>query len=202
MIDFRFVALAVPFGYRSRKDSPFRARYSDTLELLERELRNLRAKHIVIQADCDASMVRRDGQLRSDARLRGPGVIVSFESPKGAMAFPCDTYTDWQANVRAIAMSLEALRAVDRYGVTQKAEQYRGWTALPDKSGGDVEAAAATVVALAGGMVSQVVAGRDAWDEVRKRGCVLTHPDRYGDDGTMFKKFMEAAGVLDRHHEV
>ncbi len=204
MIEFRFVALTTwPHQpCRSRKYSPFRAGYSDTLQLLDRELRHLRAKHIVIQADCDASMVRIDGQLRSGARLRGPGVIVSFESPKGAMSFPCDTYTDWQANIRAIAMSLEALRAVDRYGVTQKAEQYRGWTALPDKSGDNIEAAAAAVVAMAGGMVSQVVASRDSWDEVRKRGCATMHPDRFGDDGTVFKQFMEAAGVLDRHHKV
>jgi hypothetical protein len=37
----------------------------------------------------------------------------------------------WQANVRAIALALEALRAVDRYGVTKRGEQYQGWTALP-----------------------------------------------------------------------
>lgn len=204
MIEFRFASLPQwPHQpCRSRKYSPFRAKYSDTLGLLDRELRNLRARHVVIQADCDASEVRRDGQLRSGARLRGPGIVLSFETNKGAMSFPCDTYTDWQANLRAIAMSLEALRSVDRYGVTRNAEQYRGWTALPDKSGDDVESAAATVVSMAGGMISQVVASKDAWDDVRKRGCAAMHPDRFGDDGTQFKKFMEAAGVLDRHHKV
>jgi hypothetical protein len=38
---------------------------------------------------------------------------------------------DWQHNVRAIALGLEALRKVDRYGITRRGEQYAGWKALP-----------------------------------------------------------------------
>jgi hypothetical protein len=36
----------------------------------------------------------------------------------------------WQANVRAVALAMQALRAVDRYGVTKRGEQYVGWKAL------------------------------------------------------------------------
>ena len=46
------------------------------------------------------------------------------------MSYPCDKYSNWQANLRAIALSLEALRAEDRYGVTRRAEQYKGWAKL------------------------------------------------------------------------
>jgi hypothetical protein len=45
---------------------------------------------------------------------------------------PCDTFTDWKSNLRAIAKSLEALRLVNRYGVTQCGEQYQGFAALPE----------------------------------------------------------------------
>ncbi len=32
--------------------------------------------------------------------------------------------------MRAVALSLQALRAVDRYGVTKRGEQYVGWRAI------------------------------------------------------------------------
>lgn len=41
--------------------------------------------------------------------------------------FATDAYPHWQANVRAIALGLEALRKVDRYGITSRGEQYRGF---------------------------------------------------------------------------
>jgi hypothetical protein len=46
-----------------------------------------------------------------------------------------DPMESWQHNVYAIAKSLEALRLVDRYGVTRRGEQYTGWKALPAGSG-------------------------------------------------------------------
>jgi len=48
---------------------------------------------------------------------------------------PCDSFKDWEANLRAIALSLERLRAADRYGVTtEEKEQYIGWLRLPATS--------------------------------------------------------------------
>jgi hypothetical protein len=42
-----------------------------------------------------------------------------------------NTLPGWQMNARAIALGLEALRKVDRYGITKRGEQYTGWSALP-----------------------------------------------------------------------
>jgi len=39
----------------------------------------------------------------------------------------CDE--DWRHNVRSIALGLEALRAVDRYGISRRGEQYAGFRA-------------------------------------------------------------------------
>jgi hypothetical protein len=99
--------------------------------LLERELRALRAKNIVIQAAVTDQDIRNDGWLRANARPEHPGVILTFDSRHGPLSYPCDAFNDWQANVRAIALALEALRKVDRYGVTKRGEQYTGWKALP-----------------------------------------------------------------------
>jgi len=140
VIDVRFRPLDQWPGVRTpsykRQDARFRSKYSQTLDLLEQELRHLKAKDIVIQAGFQLSEIRNDGWPRSNARRPAdPGVIVSFICPTGALSFPCDRYRDWEDNLRAIALSLEALRAVDRYGVTQHAEQYKGWTQLPPAPG-------------------------------------------------------------------
>lgn len=120
---------------RERTKHPVRSRFSEnysrTLELLDRELRHLGARDVVILADCSAADLRRDGTLRAGASLRSQGIILCFVGKHGPVRMPCDRYNDWRDNIRAIAVSLEALRAVDRHGVTSSGEQYRGWTALP-----------------------------------------------------------------------
>src|ERR1051326_4226362 len=142
-MEFKFKPIVkwprVPENNRVR--SQFSAKYSDTLELLESELRHLRARNpVLIQTYMRESDIRIDGLPRADARMPdNPGVIITFEKwfangtfhDKGqALGFvkpvsvPCDRFLDWKDNLRAIALSLEALRRVDRYGVTQMGEQY------------------------------------------------------------------------------
>lgn len=122
---------AWPHDSGTPRRSPFRASWSDTLELLGRELDHLGVRGAVairvVATDAD---VRRDGMLRANARVRHHGVILSFESKHGPLTYPCASYPDWQANLRAIALALQALRAVDRYGVTVRGEQYAGWRAI------------------------------------------------------------------------
>jgi hypothetical protein len=45
--------------------------------------------------------------------------------------YATDVCERWEHNVRAIALGLEALRAVDRHGITRRGEQYAGFKALP-----------------------------------------------------------------------
>jgi hypothetical protein len=118
----------------------FRAGWDATLELLQREFDYLDGTGpIVVQVDAGQSDIRADGMLKARAHVSFPGVAVSFASRFGPLRYATDAYdrqysgtlAGWQANVRAIALALEALRAVDRYGVTRRGEQYQGWTALP-----------------------------------------------------------------------
>jgi hypothetical protein len=122
-----------------RSSGVFKAGWDNTLALLQRELDYLDVTGAVaIRIDADPSQLRRDGMLRAHARVEFPGVIVSFASKHGPLTYASDTHErvwghampGWQANVRAIALGLEALRAVDRYGITRSGEQYRGWTAI------------------------------------------------------------------------
>lgn len=124
-----------------RRPAPFEASWTDTLELLDRELRALRVDEAILQVDSPSERdFRLDGGLRSNANPRSPAVILSFEAPRhGRLSYPCDTFdrrsyrfrlSGWQANVRAIALGLEALREVERYGIANTGQQYTGWKQL------------------------------------------------------------------------
>jgi hypothetical protein len=121
----------------ARKRSPFKAGYEQTLDLLFREAALLGAKHLVLQVDLQERDIRRDGLPKANARHGpNPGVIVSFGSEFGPLRYATDAYDDWRSNLRAVALSLEALRAVNRHGVSRRGEQYRGWTAIPSAAPG------------------------------------------------------------------
>jgi hypothetical protein len=121
-----------------RSSSTFRAKWADTLDLLQYETELLGAQLVVVQVDVGDTDIRRDGMLYANAKVEFPGVRVSFDSVHGPLTYSTDAYDrfyghslpGWQANVRAIALALEALRAVDRYGVSSRGEQYQGWTAI------------------------------------------------------------------------
>lgn len=123
----------------ARKDAPFEATWTATLDLLDRELFQLNARNVVLQVAVTERGVRLDGSLRADAKADHPGVILTFDSKHGPQRYQCDRFErgfrgareGWQCNVRAIALGLEALRKVDRYGIVQGGEQYRGFGALP-----------------------------------------------------------------------
>jgi hypothetical protein len=121
----------------------FRASWPDTLALLDRETEKLGAQLVVVQVDVARGAIRRDGMLRADARAYFPGVRISFDSRFGPLTYATDQFNDWKDNVRAIALALEALRAVDRYGVNRRGEQYTGWLQIEAGPNLDAEAARA-----------------------------------------------------------
>lgn len=121
---------------RNRSRSLFKAGLSDTLQLLDREIWHLtdtraqRESGELLIAIPAGDLWRLDGRPRAHAVAEHPGVIFSLDSKHGPLSYPCDTFTTWQDNLRAVALALEALRKVDRYGVTKRGEQYRGFMAI------------------------------------------------------------------------
>ena len=207
MIDARFRPISEWLGQRTtpgrRQQARFRVGYNDTLRDLEYELEHLRAKDIVIQADFQLHDIRNDGWPRSNARRPvDPGVLVSFRTPTGELSFPCDRYTAWEDNLRAIALSLEALRAVDRYGVTRQAEQYKGWKALPPASAGSgecmtAEQAARFITAQSGIFVSHVKTDMDALKRAYRQAALKLHPDRPAGSESAFAQLQQANQLLE-----
>jgi len=121
-----------------RRPSPFKSPFTDTRRLLLDEIDKLAGYTVVVQLAVDERDLRLDGELRAGARPQHPGVIVSFESKHGALSYATDEFDEptwrrgegWHANLRAIALGLQALRAVDRYGIGARGEQYVGWKAI------------------------------------------------------------------------
>lgn len=169
--------------------------YRGTHDLLERELRHLGAKAVVLRMAIDPSWIRHDGQMYSNARPDHPGVILQFDSAQGPLSFPCDTFDDWLANLHAIAVVLEDLRRMNRYGVGRtggQQAQYRGWQQLPAPPSvgfASVEEAYEFLQKLLGwGDVHEV-------ERMLREAEMKTHPDR-GGDADSFKQVQLARALL------
>jgi hypothetical protein len=99
-------------------------------ELLD-ELRLLGAREVVISTMIPA---RNDGLPYARGRPVGgdPGVAVYFALAGRPKAIACDAYTTPEANLRALGLSIAAMRALDRYGVSGLLDRvFTGLDALP-----------------------------------------------------------------------
>lgn len=180
----------------SRRRSSFKASWSDTMELLRRELRAINAKDVVLQIAMVEKDFRNDGYPRAQAKADHPGVILSLGSDVGPLSWPCDTFDSWQDNIRGIALSMEALRKVDRYGVTKRGEQYTGWQQLGAAPMPPASMSAAEAEELIYSYVGVGELDRPSLVTAYKRARAITHPDRHKDDRTEWDKVEAAADVL------
>jgi hypothetical protein len=201
VIDCRFKPIekwpSKPTPSWSRQSSRFKAGWQATLDLLERELNHLGAKDISIEGFFFVNDIRNDGWPKSSARPTQPGVVLSFTVKRGRMVMPCDRYHDWEANIRAIALTLEHLRAVERYGATsEKQEQYTGWLKLPAAGAIDEAAEMAKILvkhACVTYAPSEVLGDQKIFDEVWRVAVRRTHPDANpGRDGADFNRVINA----------
>lgn len=182
----------------------FKAGWDDTVNLLDREVGNLGADHFVIEADFSESDIRLDGMPRANARQPSfPGVRIAFESRHGPLIYQSDVCAYWQHNVRSIALGLEALRAVDRYGISSRAQQYTGWKAI------EAPRAASTfntVEAALAWLQSEECAGFAGAAALNIRSLIkhamsTHHPDRGGDPAKWTKveqarQMLKQAGMI------
>lgn len=162
-----------------RRLSPFRASHGATLDLLSSELEKLKATDVVFELAMQERDIRVDGMPRANARApEHPGVVVSFGSIHGPLRYATDTFTTWQANLRGIALGLEALRQVERYGITKRGEQYVGWKAIMPVSESR-EDAISVLWEYADGTSAVIPHNVDVKHLVRVARRV-THPDKGG----------------------
>lgn len=199
-----------PVGSRGR--SRFTAGYADTLGLLNRELVMLNAHGVVIELDVAPTKIRRDGMLYANTRPNSPGVVLSFDSRilGQTLTYRADAYGTkawgskaehvWQDNLRAIAVTLEALRAVDRWGATH-GEQYSGFAAIGAGPGTGIATGMTATDAI--GIIRRAAGLPDdgataVTPRLVKQARVNTHPDANGGDRTQWNLVEQAEDTLRR----
>ncbi len=193
--------------------SRFRTKWSGTKALLERELKHLNARDVIIGLDVVDKNIRLDGKLRESTRPATPRVILAFESSLGPLKYWCDRFLgwggvkDWQENLRAIALGMEALRKIERYGIAKRGQQYAGFKALPGS--GEMTttmtalAAAEAIVDWADESFVNSIAICDDYDAFRTAYRVAArkiHPDVNGGDPHRFQVLQECRVILEAHH--
>lgn len=197
-----------------RDYSRFGSTYTGTRDLLLYEAERLDAHEVIVRLAVSEREIIRDGsRLYANIAPEHPGVLVALTLPGGdVLSLHCDLYRDnrrikgWGDNLRAIALSLEALRALDRWGATQ-GRQYAGFQALPagpeTGNGQPTPTEAALFIArhsgstdpslLANLLITEPAALAAAYRAALKR----LHPD-HGGDAELFVRLQDAHAVLQR----
>jgi hypothetical protein len=68
---------------------------------------------------------------------KDPGVVAYFVWNKQRLAIPCDRWATVEANVKAIALTVEAMRGMERWGAKHMIEaMFTGFKALPAPNAG------------------------------------------------------------------
>ena len=187
-----------------RTYSRFKAAWSTTNWELRRELAMLGVAQGVLEVDVAdplRGIGKRDRVVLEDAKVKSPRVALRFAHPyQGPLVYHCDQYLDWKDNVRGIRLGLEALRAVDRYGITSSHEQFAGFKALPSTTGPTMTATRAAELLRTEENDTRSILG-DA--EVAKRAVRWAvkhaHPD-VGGSAERFQQVQTARKVLAAHH--
>lgn len=155
----------------------------------------------MIQIDLKESEISLKGLPYANARPKFQGVILNFKSKHGFLQYGTDTFDDWQCNLRAIALGLEALRKVDRYGITKRGEQYTGFKVLPESTTGfaDIQTAAEFIAKHSGYMADDIIHQEIIFKDGYRKAALRLHPDKGGDNNEFCllqkaKEIFEKAG--------
>ncbi len=99
---------------------------------------------------------------------------------------------------------MAALRAVDRYGVTRRGEQYTGWKALPGPSTLQAMGLDAALNVLANNSDvdrADIARNPDSAKTAYRQACMKTHPDR-GGSADAFGVVTSAAKIVAAVHHL
>lgn len=194
--------LAWPDGWkrtpeRDRKSARFDgSHFVRARDAVVKHLRLMGAVNGVITSDLP---VKSNGMPYATGRAEDPGIAVWWVQPKigtpgRERVIACDLYKTPGENLRAIEMTMNAMRGIDRWGASDLVERaFSGFTALPPGSDEEVNVQPATRVrpwndvldidAALYDQITQFLSPTDAIAIVRSRHKALAlkrHPDQGG----------------------
>jgi hypothetical protein len=175
---------------------------------LEYELGLLKVDHAEVHVGIEGRYFRRDGWPMASAPVAHPGVVLTYSHPKfGMMRIQTDRFTHWVDNLRAIVITLENLRQMDRYGTTGNGKQYEGFRQLPASTAPTMGVERAAEIVREHGKsklsVEVILREREVADMVSTAARFATHPDRNpgkADAHDVFHLVEQARQVLSAHH--
>lgn len=117
----------VPAG--DREKARFKVTLAEAVEDLLAELDKMGASNIVITSGLPT---RQDGLPYSTGNCDDPGVAVYFVLGDKEHVFPCDRWDRPAANIRAIGLTIQSMRGIERWGaVGMVSRAIGGFAALP-----------------------------------------------------------------------
>jgi hypothetical protein len=170
----------------SRRNSIFQTSFASARENVLRQCQLLGAANVVITSMLPTN---RLGQPVATSNVTDPGMALWFVLDAQERVFACDRWYRPEANLQAIAKTLEAMRGVERWGVAGAQKRlFAGFAALPP-GGGDVPEPAPAPCArpwrevLGGAWPAAFVAAELlAIAKARHRALIAkAHPDAGGD---------------------
>jgi hypothetical protein len=124
-----------PIGWprtKYRQLSQFKVGYEEAEKHLAGQLERLGVTSAYISTD---QPLRMDGRPRRDQPAATSGVAVYFVRKGVELCIPCDKFGLVRENLRAVGLTIENIRQMERYGTSQVVEAaLSGFAALPAHS--------------------------------------------------------------------
>ncbi|HWN96167.1 MAG TPA: J domain-containing protein [Methylomirabilota bacterium] len=107
---------------------------SEAVDLITAEVRLLGGASSIVSSNV---RLRVDGLPYSgQAQPKDQGAAIYFMLKGRPVVFACDKYNRVECNLFAIGKTIEATRAVERWGAASIEQSFRGFMALPEKASG------------------------------------------------------------------
>lgn len=104
--------------------------FAKARDALREELRKLGARHVVISTNHKPD--RYGDPIEAKRRPADDGVALYFMLGERQLAMACDRYDNAAANMRSLALAIEAMRQLERHGGgTMMERAFQGFEALP-----------------------------------------------------------------------
>ena len=140
---------------------------------LSDELDRLGASRVVLSTNVELKL---DGQPYANRTPpKDPGAAVYFRFREKPVTLACDKWDRVEDNVWAIGCHIEALRGQERWGVGTIEQAFRGYMAIPERTGMDWW----TVLGVA------INASLEQVEEAYRAKARIAHPDCGGTNSAM-----------------
>jgi hypothetical protein len=164
-----------------RGPAAFKVTLPSALANLEKQVRLMGGSNLVLSSN----------YTLGSSNPTEPGVVAYFSWNKLDMAIPCDRWQRIEANVQAIALTVEAMRGMERWGAKHMiTAMFSGFKALPASTGG------INPRAVLGLDDNNAPLTESEITEAYKRKAKTEHPDMPGGSAEKWARLREAHDLL------